>query len=250
MKRNLIFTYIILLLISLFLLIIDSKLKTPLNNRLYNLFSINIRTVVNRWVEYKNYKEKDRRLLEEIARLSYERQRYQALKKENEQLRKILEFETNFPKEIIPAEILNRVPEIVNISYMISKGHLKGIEVGDPVIGFYGVFGKVLKVESESAIVQTLMNYNVALSAMDQRSMVSGILKWDMKFYLEGIPLYADIEYGDTIVTSGRGSIFPEGLRIGKVVKISKDESAYSIIIEVEPFENFNNPDVVFLIKQ
>lgn len=211
---------------------------------------MNIRTVVNRWVEYKNYKEKDRRLLEEIARLSYENQRYQSLKKENEQLRKILEFETKFPKEIIPAEILNRVPEMVNISYMISKGHLKGIEVGDPVIGFYGVFGKVLKVESESAIVQTLMNYNVALSAMDQRSTVSGILKWDMKFYLEGIPLYADIEYGDTIVTSGRGSIFPEGLRIGKVVKISKDESAYSIIIEVEPFENFNNPDVVFLIKQ
>lgn len=238
------------MLISLFLLIIDSKLKTPLNNRLYNLFSMNIRTVVNRWVEYKNYKEKDRRLLEEIARLSYENQRYQSLKKENEQLRKILEFETKFPKEIIPAEILNRVPEMVNISYMISKGHLKGIEVGDPVIGFYGVFGKVLKVESESAIVQTLMNYNVALSAMDQRSTVFGILKWDMKFYLEGIPLYADIEYGDTIVTSGRGSIFPEGLRIGKVVKISKDESAYSIIIEVEPFENFNNPDVVFLIKQ
>lgn len=211
---------------------------------------MNIRTVVNRWVEYKNYKEKDRRLLEEIARLSYESQRYQSLKKENEQLRKILEFETKFPKEIIPAEILNRVPEMVNISYMISKGHLKGIEVGDPVIGFYGVFGKVLKVESQSAIVQTLMNYNVALSAMDQRSTVSGILKWDMKFYLEGIPLYADVEYGDTIVTSGRGSIFPEGLRIGKVVKISKDESAYSIIIEVEPFENFNNPDVVFLIKQ
>ena len=83
---------------------------------------------------------------------------------------------------------------------------------------------------------------------MDKRSEVKGILRWHNKFYLEGVPLYADVEKGDTITTSGIGSVFPRGLRIGKVTKISRDESAYSLSIEIEPFEDFNNPDVVFLI--
>ncbi len=221
-----------------------------MNNRLYNYFSMNIMGVVNRLDEYKTYRDRNKKLLEEIAKLSYESQKYQELKKENELLRKTLEFELYSPIDIIPAEILSRVPEIVNISYIISKGSIEGIEVGNPVIGFYGVFGKVLKVANENSIVQTLMNYNVSLSAIDQRTEVRGILKWDSKFYLEGVPIFANVEIGDTIVTSGRGSIFPPGLQIGKVGKISKDESAYSMSIEIEPFEDFENPNVVFIIKK
>lgn len=211
---------------------------------------MNIMGVVNRLDEYRNYRERNKKLLEEIAKLSYESQKYQELKKENELLRKTLEFELYSPIDIIPAEILSRVPEIVNISYIISKGSIEGIEVGNPVIGFYGVFGKVLKVANENSIVQTLMNYNVSLSAIDQRTEVRGILKWDSKFYLEGVPIFANVEIGDTIVTSGRGSIFPPGLQIGRVSKISKDESTYSMSIEIEPFEDFENPNVVFIIKK
>lgn len=250
MKKRLLLTYIIFILISLLLLLIDTKLENPMNNRLYNYFSMNIMGVVNRLNEYGTYRERNKKLLEEIAKLSYESQKYQELKKENELLRKTLEFELYSPIDIIPAEILSRVPEIVNISYIISKGSIEGIEVGNPVIGFYGVFGKVLKVANENSIVQTLMNYNVSLSAIDQRTEVRGILKWDSKFYLEGVPIFANVEIGDTIVTSGRGSIFPPGLQIGKVGKISKDESTYSMSIEIEPFEDFENPNVVFIIKK
>jgi len=250
LKKKFVLTYILLTLVSLFLIIIDSRLKVPLNSQLYKFFSPRIRGVVNQWAECKKCEEKNKSLQKEIAELSYERQIYRTLKQENEEFRKILGFQSNFPLDIIPAVIVNKLPEMVNISYVISKGSLKGIEEDDAVIGFDGVFGKVLKVGSESAVIQTLMNYNVALSAIDQRSDVKGILKWDMKFYLEGVPLYADVEAGDTIVTSGRGSIFPRGLRIGKVTKIIRGESTYKSKIEVEPFEDFNNPDVVFVIKR
>lgn len=248
MKKKILFTYIILVFISLILLIIDSRLKLPLNSMVLNFFPIKTRSILNQWKEYQKLEEKNKELLKEIARLSYESQRYQSLKKENEQFRKILDFQSNFPLYIVPAEIVSKLPQMINISYIISKGRSKGIKENDPVIGFNGVFGKVLKVGSETSIIQTLVNYNVALSAMAKRSEVKGILRWHKKFYLEGVPLYADVEKEDTIITSGIGSVFPRGLRIGKVTKISRDESAYSLIIEIEPFEDFNNPDVVFLI--
>ncbi len=248
MKKKILFTYIILVFISLILLIIDLRLKLPLNSMVLNFFPIKTRSILNQWKEYKKLEEKNKELLKEIARLSYESQIYQSLKKENEQFRKILEFQSNFPLDIVPAEIVSKLPQMINISYIISKGSSKGIKEDDPVIGFNGVFGKVLKVGSETSIIQTLVNYNVALSAMDKRSEVKGILRWHKKFYLEGVPLYADVEKEDTIITSGIGSVFPRELRIGKVTKISRDESAYSLSIEIEPFEDFNNPDVVFLI--
>jgi len=250
MERKFLVSYIILILTSLLLIILDCSAGPPLGGRIYNFFSIEARQQLNRWTGYKDLEKKNKSLLKDIAKLSYEMEIYETVKRENEQLKKTLEFESNSPLDIIPCQIVNRLPEAVNVSYFISKGAFMSIEVGDPVIGFNGVFGKVLKVGNETSIVQTLMNYNVALSAVDQRSKVRGILRWHRRFYLEGVPIYADVKEGDTIVTSGKGSVFPQGLWIGKVISISMEESGYSLRIETEPFEDFTNPDVIFVIKK
>ncbi|MCK4527852.1 rod shape-determining protein MreC [candidate division WOR-3 bacterium] len=251
MEKKFIIIFILLFIISIALIIIDSE--SELNDRIYNLTSHILtpgRKITNQWARYRKLKERNRALLKQIAKLSYKERRYEAIKKENEHLRKILEFQENFSYDLIPCEIINRLSEALNISYLLSKGASSGIREDDPVIGFHGVFGKVLKVGKKTSVVQTLENYNISLSAMDKRSQVKGILKWARGFYLEGVPLYADVREGDTIVTSGRGSVFPRDLKIGKVVSLKKDKSDYSLRIEVEPFENFRDPEVVFLLKK
>ncbi|MEA1912428.1 MAG: rod shape-determining protein MreC [candidate division WOR-3 bacterium] len=250
MKKKFIGTYLLLLFFSLCIMIIDSKEKVYLSDRLYNFFSFNIRDLINKWTRSKELERENSKLLKEIAELSYEKQSYQTLKKENQKLKKILKFQTQYPKSIIPCRIINRLPEEVNLSYLIGKGASQGIRENAPVISSKGVFGKVLKVGRENSLVSTLKNYNVALSALDTRSNVKGIFRWDKKFYLEGVPQYADVKSGDTIVTSSKGSVFPEGLPIGRLVRVSKDEANYSLKIEIEPFEDFSDVDVVFVIKE
>ncbi len=242
--------YFLLFCVSLSLLIIDGFRHGGLGDKCYCFFSLNFRGFMSKVSVSNKLKQENSVLLEKIAVLSYEGQLYKELKKENQELKEILEFKFSYPAAIIPAEIERETPEEINLSYQINKGSSGEIEPNAPVIGLKGVVGKVLKVSENASIVQTLKNYNSALSVKDTRSEARGILKWSKKFFVEGIPQYADLKEGDTLVTSGEGSVFPKGLPVGIVTYAGKKTDDYSLEIEVKPFENFDKSDVIFVIKR
>jgi rod shape-determining protein MreC len=67
--------------------------------------------------------------------------------------------------------------------------------------------------------VSTLLSPECAVSALDQRSRVRGIVRWR---YPAGLSLQlaaagSDIVEGDEIISSGLGGVFPKGLEIGSV---------------------------------
>jgi rod shape-determining protein MreC len=242
--------YFLLVCVSLTLLIIDGVSQARLGDRCYCFFSMNFRDCLSRLSGNNELEQKNLRILEKIAELSYEAQLYKELKKENRELKQILEFKFSYPTAIIPAEIARKTPEEINLSYQIDKGSSDGIKPNASVIGLKGVVGKVLKVSKNTSIVQTLRNYNSALSVKDTRSNVRGVLKWNKKFFLEGIPQYADLKERDTLVTSGEGSVFTKGLPVGIVTYVVKKTDDYSLETEVQPFENFDKLDVIFVIKK
>lgn len=250
MEKKILRVYLLLFCISLLFIVIDGFSDIKLRDKSYDFLSLNFRNFFSKLLPGDGLKEENSRLLNKIATLSYERQVYDELKKENQELKKILEFRFNYPNVIIPVEVERRTPEEINLSYQIAKGTSDGIERNAVVISFKGVVGKVLKVGKNTSIVQTLKNYNSAISIKDTRSEAQGILKWNKKFFIEGIPEYADLKEGDTLVTSGKGSVFPKGLPIGIVTYARKNPNDYSLETEVKPFEDFNKVDVVFIIKK
>ncbi len=250
MEKKFLRVYLLLLFISLFFIIVDGFSDIKLGNKFYSLFSFNFSHLFSRLSSGNAMQEEKARLLDKIATLTYESQICDQLRKENEELKKILEFRFGYPQGIIPAEIEKRTPEVVNLSYHIGKGDSDGVTKNAPVIGFKGVVGKILKVNQSTSIVQTLKNYNSAVSVKDTRSKVQGILKWNRRFLVEGVPQYADIKERDTLVTSGKGSVFPKGLPVGTVTNVVKKTNDYSLDIEVKPFEDFDKIEVIFIIKK
>jgi rod shape-determining protein MreC len=242
--------YLLFVFASLSLLVLGGFTNIKLGNQCYSLFSHDFCGLFSKFLQRNDLREENTRLIEKIAVLSYERLMYNKLKKENQELKEIIEFEFHYPKAIIPAEIERKTPEEINLSYQIGKGSSDGIERNAAVIGFKGAIGKVLKLGKNTSVVQTLKNYNSAISIKDTRSNIEGILKWNKEFFIEGIPQYADLKEGDTLVTSGKGSVFPKGLPVGIVTHARKKLNDYSLEIEVEPFENFDKVDVVFVIKE
>ncbi len=250
MKKKLLRFYILFVFISLSLLIFDGVSNAELGNKCYDLLSFNFRNFFSKFLESHKLEEENKKLLEKIAVLSYEKHLFSELKKENLELKRIIDFKLNYPQKIIPAEIRRETPEEVNLSFRIDKGFTDGIERNDAVISFKGIIGKVLKSGKNTAVVQTLKNYNSAVSVKDTENKVEGILKWNKKFFVEGIPQYADLINGDTIVTSGKGSVFPKGLPVGVVTGVKEKINEYSLEIEIEPFENLDRVSVVFVIKK
>ncbi len=250
MEKKFLRVYLLFVCVSLSLLVLDGLSDMKLGSKFYNFLSPNFQSFFSRFLKINDLKEENKRLLEKIATLTYEKQMYNELKKENQELKKIIEFRFNYPKGIIPAEIERRTPEEINLSFQIGKGSADGVEKNAAVISFKGVVGKVLKLGNNTSVVQTLKNYNSAISVRDTRSEREGILKWNKKFFVEGIPQYADLKEGDTLVTSGKGSVFPKGLPVGTVTYVGKKPNYYSLEIDVETFEDLNKVNVVFVIKK
>ena len=57
-----------------------------------------------------------------------------------------------------------------------------------------------------------------------------------------------DVKEGDVIVTSGTGSIYPYGLRIGRVSRVEVNEYTRELIAYIEPYHNFQVSDRVMVI--
>ena len=89
-------------------------------------------------------------------------------------------------------------------------------------------------------------NYSAVLLAMSAKMKLSGMIKndghlctviWDKvstsKAEIEDIPYHIDVKIGDTIVTSGFSSIFPENYVIGTISKITKNKSTASNDLQI-----------------
>jgi rod shape-determining protein MreC len=68
------------------------------------------------------------------------------------------------------------------------------------------------------------------------------------KMEIRYIPLWTEPKEGDEVVTSGLDNIFFEGVKVGKVVSVSKDESYFTAI--VKPYANINVPDFFHVVIQ
>ena len=83
-----------------------------------------------------------------------------------------------------------------------------------------------------------------ALPVMVEKTRVRGILSGDNTTLpkMVFIPLEAELNVGDRIVTSGVAGVFPAGLPIGKVISVDKNE------IRVKPFGNLEQLEYIKLV--
>lgn len=192
----------------------------------------------------------NRRLRLMNTRLSLEVERMKGLKGENQRLRRMLHFRERAPFQLVPAEVIGRGPERATNSIIIDGGEDEGIEANQPVISADGLVGRVIKVGRRRSTVLLLLDPDCKASSLVERGRVYSIMECDGgRCYLKGVPLYADVQEGDKVVTSGWGGIFPPGLKLGVVKKVSSEKSALLKGVEVKPTVDFTSLKEVFILQ-
>ena len=138
----------------------------------------------------------------------------------------------------------------------IDKGRSQGIVRDMAVISDEGVVGIVLESSSNFATIIPIINRNFRLSAKIKNNNFVGILQWEGNNHREAvlneIPYHAELNSGDTIITSGYSAIFPEGLYIGKISSFSREEgNFYTINVELGTnFQRLFHVNVIMNFKQ
>ena len=222
-KYNSLFVFIILELICLNLIINYNNRQKEIFLYSSNLFSAYVLKEYNKYLEYINLANINIKLKKDNALLieNYFNKRYKEIP---------LYSDTDSIADIFsvtPANIINKSIDRRNNRITIDRGSNAGIEKGMGVIDARGIVGVVNLVNKDYASILPLNNTISRTSVIVKNKEYFGILKWDPYDYrfstLTTIPKHADIEVGDSIITSGFSTIFPRGIFVGKVEKINME---------------------------
>ena len=179
---------------------------------------------------------------------------------ENQRLRKILNLAEKKSFKSISAIVYGRDVRNGVDSFWINAGESKGVQSDDSVLGLsgnvlvggvmHGVIGRVLECEDDLSKVLLISDPLSSVSCTVPRSSEQGLLQGQggYKVTLEYLSPTADVQEGDQIVTSGLGGIFPDGLVVGKVVKVIALSSGFKKA-EVAPFVSLSSIKEVMVLK-
>lgn len=122
----------------------------------------------------------------------------------------------------------------------IDRGSYDGIKRGDGVVTPRGVVGRVLSTGRHSSDVLLLTDPSSAVDVVSQRTRARGIVRGTgeetaYRVRIEDFDRLADVEAGDTLVTSGLGGSFPAGLVVGDVQMVALREDGLYQIADVKP---------------
>ncbi len=169
---------------------------------------------------------------------------------ENDRLRAMVNFNLNIPYRMIPARVIGLSPTSLYKAIVIDAGEEKGIKRNMAVITPSGIVGKTIATGWRSATVQLLYDPWSKVAATIQANRAHGILRYSGGKYLslQDVPIEEVVVEGDSVITSGLGGIFPNGLFIGTVIKSEDKGGEIFRDILVKPGANFNSLEEVFVI--
>lgn len=168
---------------------------------------------------------------------------YFGLRKENERLtQEIARLRSEMSAHLHADTLLARLDSIPSLQYYqyqaarvirnsiskrenyitIDRGTLDGIEPGMALVTDDGIVGYVIHCSDHFAVAISILNTKeFRTSGRIQGSDFFGSVYWDglshREVILDEIPKYADMEIGDTVVTTDYSSIFPPDQPIGIV---------------------------------
>jgi rod shape-determining protein MreC len=197
-------------------------------------------------------------LTEQLARYEQLERSAAEILRENNRLREQLGFSQTQRYRHIAAEVIGRDPDNLFSAFVINKGKHSGVDVNMPVIAYQNgaraLAGKVIQAGLFESLVMPLYDVSSFVSSRLAASRYEGIVEGqgdpEMPLIMRFIPKRArdEIDFGDMLVSSGLGGIYPAGINIGRVSKILYQENEISMEVELEAAIDFSRLEYVFVI--
>lgn len=155
--------------------------------------------------------------------------------------------------DYVPAVVINNDTRHPRNYFTINRGHLDGVRPGMGVADQSGVVGIVNVVDNHMARVISLLNETQHFSVKMKDTNYVGSLSWKGKdptiAYVEEMPRHAIYQPGDTVVTSGYSTTFPEGLPVGVILNRVKGDDDSFFTFKVRLITDFRALSAVRVIK-
>ncbi len=153
-------------------------------------------------------------------------QRLDAMEAEMAHLKRLIDARPAPERTTTIAQLLYESRDLFSRKVVIDKGSSHGVSRGQAVIDHEGVLGQITRVLPLAAEVSLITDKNQSVPVSNvrtgQRSVTFGTGR-DGMVELRFIPVNADIQVGDLLVTSGIDGVYPPGLPVARVTGIERD---------------------------
>ncbi|MDC0231094.1 rod shape-determining protein MreC [Aureispira] len=153
------------------------------------------------------------------------------------------------------AKVVNNTIHRSHNFLTINRGTRQGLSPNSGVLNGdgKGIVGIATKLSDNFSVVMSVLNIDVRISAKILRNNYFGVMVWDghdsRYMTLESVPKHAIVHIGDTIVTSGYSTIFPEGVLIGTIESFFKPPGLNFYTIRVALFNDMNQTQYVYVVN-
>ena len=200
-----------------------------------------------------NVHEQNKQLKTEVEKLRAQNVRANEYAEENIRLRGLLAYKDKAVQfDLVPARVIGREAATWTNMIVIDRGSNDGVQKEMAVVTDRGLVGSVTEVSALSSKVELITDARVAVGALVQRSRLAGVVEGTLKDpahpRMVNVPRNADINSGDTIITSGFGGIYPKGIVVGHVSEVRNDEGGLLKYGVIEPAVDFQKIEDVAVI--
>lgn len=194
-------------------------------------------------------------LRQELAQMKENNRKADALARENDNLRSLLELKAaNDSYEKVDAYVIGQGGADWSSLLTIDRGSSSGIEVGMCAITAHGqVVGLVTEVGSNYSVVKTVLDSSLEISATISSSGYNGMVQGGYTtgyvgmLRMDYLPTEAVIRNRDEVVTAG-STMYPRDLLLGYVVDAAFDDTGVAKYAILEPATDFGSLKQVFIL--
>jgi len=210
--------------------------------------------VSNLWHNYfylRGVRQENRDLKQKIQQLEIEQARLSEDAEQAHRLQVLLNFKEQFIAQTLAAQVIGSSGSEQSRSVYIDKGSLDGVKPDMAVVTADGIVGKVLHVQNHVASVLLINDQTSGVGAMLEKSRLQGVLRGTPvgEVTLEKVMSEETVQSGEKILTSGGDQIFPKGLPVGTVSRVSPGPELF-LNIRVKPTADLNRLEEVLVITQ
>ena len=178
--------------------------------------------------------------------------KYAALAAENAHLRDLLAARQRYGEATVFAEVLYNARDPFTRKVVIDRGQQHGIVPGQPVIDQIGIIGQVTRIYPWLAEVTLITDKEQAVPVQNLRNGLRAVIggtanngQLELKF----IPLNADFQNGDQLVTSGIDGVYPPGLPVAEVSNVERNAAFLFARITCKPSAGVASHGQVLVLK-
>jgi len=208
-------------------------------------------SIIDDYVSLVHVKQENQALKNRIANLERQLIAREESQRQNIQLRKLLHFqeEHQLPIHATIANVIGRDASSFSRLIFIDHGSRDLIKVHDPVLTPRGIVGQVITSAPFSAKIMLITDSHSSCDVLIQRTRERGILQGNNQELcrLSYLMRSADIQVGDTIITSGMDGVYPKGIPVGSIVAVDREDGGLCQKVMVQPFANLSGLEEIII---